>query len=173
MKRYIPFIYSVSALVVSVSLFGCNDQPKPPINSNNNPQPATAPSCPETALTVVISENAPGQGVSAFGSTPLVVPVGGTVKWTNHDSSPHTATSDTGVWDTDAIAPGESSAPVQFATVGSFPYHCEYFGKESMSGVIQVVPLPEGCPAPAAAVPNESGSGTAPAPGDATPHSIQ
>gem|GEM_PF-1177393 len=157
MKRYIPFIYSVSALVVSASLFACNNQPQSPINSNNNPQPATPASCPATAVMVTIPENSSGQGVSAFGTSPLVVPVGGSIQWMNKDSIPHTATSDTGTWDTDTIAPGETSAPLQFATVGTFPYHCEYTGKESMSGVVQVVPLPEGCPAPAAVPVTPSG----------------
>jgi plastocyanin len=59
----------------------------------------------------------------AFGPASITVPVGTTITWQNNDGIAHTSTSDTGVWDTGAIAPGTSKATT-FNTAGTFPYHC-------------------------------------------------
>jgi plastocyanin len=76
-------------------------------------------------------------GSAAYGTNPLVVPVGTKVTWTNNDNIPHTATSDTGVWDSGTLNPGQSFS-FQFTKAGTYPYHCTIHGAASMSGVIQV-----------------------------------
>jgi len=45
------------------------------------------------------------------------------VTWSNADGTPHTATSNTGAFDTQNIAAGASKS-VTFSTTGTFQYHC-------------------------------------------------
>ena len=49
--------------------------------------------------------------------------VGDTVRWTNRDIIPHTATAD-GVFD--VIIPAKSSASVTLKTAGSYDYRCRF-----------------------------------------------
>jgi plastocyanin len=90
-----------------------------------------------TTVTVAIPVNAPGRGPAAFGVNPLVITMGTTVTWTNTDAIAHTSTSDTGVWDSGILAPGQSFS-FTFAQAGTFPYHCAIHGAASMSGTIVV-----------------------------------
>ncbi len=62
----------------------------------------------------------------SFQPTPLIIPIGTTVVWTNQDSVPHTVTSDTGVWDSGIGTPLQKGASFKFTfnQVGTFPYHC-------------------------------------------------
>jgi hypothetical protein len=80
-------------------------------------------------------------GPAAYGTNPLVISAGTVVTWTNNDTMPHTATSDTGAFDSSTLAPGQSFS-FTFATAGTFPYHCTIHGAQSMSGVIQVTAAP-------------------------------
>jgi plastocyanin len=57
----------------------------------------------------------------AFEPDTVFIPVGFSIKWTNHDSAQHTATSPT--FDTGPLGQGES-ASVHFATAGQFSYAC-------------------------------------------------
>jgi plastocyanin len=59
----------------------------------------------------------------AFQPATLSVPVGTTVTWTNNDMVAHTSTSDSGVWNSGTLAPGQSYS-YTFTQAGSFPYHC-------------------------------------------------
>jgi len=59
----------------------------------------------------------------SFSPSSLTITAGDTVRWTNHDGAPHTATSNTGIWDSGTLDNGESYEYV-FATVGEYPYHC-------------------------------------------------
>ena len=71
----------------------------------------------------------------------VVVPVGGSIVWTNKAFTNHTATSedDGKTFDTGEIKPNESSSPVKFDKEGEFNYHCTIHGK-TMSGVVIVKP---------------------------------
>ena len=55
----------------------------------------------------------------------IEVDLGSKVKWHNLDRISHTATADDGSWDTGEIKAGQTSE-VQFKTIGTHPYHCEY-----------------------------------------------
>jgi plastocyanin len=90
-----------------------------------------------TTATVSIPVGAVGQGPAAYGANPLVVATGTTVTWVNNDGIPHTATSDTGVWDSGILSSGQSFA-FTFAQPGTYPYHCAIHGAASMSGTIVV-----------------------------------
>jgi plastocyanin len=59
----------------------------------------------------------------AFGPARLEVSRGTRIIWTNTDSDPHTVTSDTGLWASDALDTGTQFARV-FTKAGTFPYHC-------------------------------------------------
>ena len=59
-----------------------------------------------------------------FSPNPIQITVGDTVTWTNNAGLTHTATSDTGAWDTGNLAPGATSSAVAFPTAGTFSYHC-------------------------------------------------
>ncbi|TMD82921.1 MAG: hypothetical protein E6I78_13400 [Chloroflexi bacterium] len=87
--------------------------------------------------------NTPAQIVNCAGTTPwcfspkpIQVTVGSTVTWTNATAPVHTATSDSGAWDTGNIAPGATSSAVSFPTAGTFAYHCAIH--PSMTGSVVV-----------------------------------
>jgi plastocyanin len=65
----------------------------------------------------------------------ISIAAGDTVTWTNNDAVAHTSTSDTNVWDSGNLAPGQSYSFV-FTTAGSYPYHCTYH--PSMTGIVSV-----------------------------------
>jgi plastocyanin len=87
---------------------------------------------------VNIPPGATGMGTAAYGTNPLVVPPGTTVTWVNQDPAmPHTATSTSGLWNSQVLNTGQSYS-YQFTTEGTFPYICTIHGAASMSGVVQV-----------------------------------
>jgi plastocyanin len=96
---------------------------------------SATPNCSNPCIVVIENSefNAPGNGAT------IVVKAGTQVIWKNSDSTDHTSTSDVGssfAWNTGILVPGESSAPVTFATPGTFTYHCEI---HPMNGEIIVV----------------------------------
>jgi plastocyanin len=48
---------------------------------------------------------------------------GQSLAWTNQGAAPHTATEDSGSWDTGVLLPGATAA-VNFAAPGTYAYHC-------------------------------------------------
>lgn len=68
----------------------------------------------------------------------LSINAGTTVVWTNNGNAPHTATSDTGVWDSGTFTRGQTSSRT-FDTPGSFPYHCLFHQGLGMVGTITVL----------------------------------
>jgi plastocyanin len=137
-------IYSSLALLA----FSCGSSDQQDAHAVQQQQPAAV-----ATQTVSIPAGAVGTGSAAYGANPLSVTEGSSVIWTNNDSMAHTATSDTGIFDTGAIQPGASSSPVPFNSPGVFPYHCSIHGAASMSGTIEVVaaspsPSPSVSPTP-------------------------
>lgn len=65
----------------------------------------------------------------------VTVNQGDTVQWTNKGTSIHTTTSDTGIWDSGIMSPGQSFSHV-FNTAGTFPFHCKIH--PSMTGFVIV-----------------------------------
>ncbi|MGI9336175.1 MAG: cupredoxin domain-containing protein [Gammaproteobacteria bacterium] len=61
----------------------------------------------------------------AFVPETLSIEQGDTVEWINLDVAPHTATQDSGAWDTRNLAKGES-AKVVFSSPGTATYICVY-----------------------------------------------
>jgi plastocyanin len=59
----------------------------------------------------------------AFKPKTISVPKGTRVKWVNKGSVSHTSTSNSGLWNSGAIAPGDTFSHV-FKKAGTFKYHC-------------------------------------------------
>ncbi len=59
----------------------------------------------------------------AFSPATLTIAAGTTVTWTNKDTAPHTATSDSQAWTTPTLQTGQSGS-VTFKDAGTFTYHC-------------------------------------------------
>lgn len=94
------------------------------------PEPTSAPPPPAPApATVSIAE-------FDFAPDPIEVAVGGSITWTNEDSTAHTASVAGGGPDTGAIRGGES-ATLSFDQPGTFDYVCQ-FHPGSMTGTIVV-----------------------------------
>jgi hypothetical protein len=55
----------------------------------------------------------------------LTINAGDTVLWSNDDASHHSATSNTGVWNSGLLNPGDSFS-FTFNNPGDFPYHCNF-----------------------------------------------
>ncbi len=74
----------------------------------------------------------------AFQPAHIQVRVGAKVTWTDgNDTAPHTATSDTGVFDSGQLKKGETFV-FTFTKVGEFPYFCEIH--PDMLGLVTVTP---------------------------------
>ena len=76
----------------------------------------------------------------------ITINAGDSVSWTNKDQVQHTATSDTGVFDTGAIAP-LGGKTITFTVAGTYAYHCSFH--TFMKGTVTVIgPAPTTAPPP-------------------------
>lgn len=101
-------------------------------NSNNGYTPTPAPSPGATGNIIAIAN-------MSFSPASKTVAKGASVKWTNNDAYPHTATSNDGSsFDSGNIAGGASYVYVA-NTAGTFKYHCTIHGT-TMSGTLIVNP---------------------------------
>lgn len=96
---------------------------------------AGAAALPFLAGCAVAADNAVTIRGMAFDPASLTVARGATVTFVNADGPPHTATSDTGAFDTGRLATG-SRAALTFSTPGTYPYYCAIH--PMMKGVITV-----------------------------------
>ncbi|MBI4187808.1 MAG: cupredoxin domain-containing protein [Chloroflexi bacterium] len=92
-----------------------------------------------------------GDNVYTPAQLPLVT--GGTVTWTNTGNFPHTVTSDTGLFDSGMLKPGQSFS-FSFQSPGSYAYHCVYHSGQA--GAILV--SDSGSSPPAVLSPQEHGN---------------
>lgn len=95
-----------------------------------NEQPGTVPE-----VIVTIAAGASSRAADAFGENPLVVQRGTKVTWVNNDAVAHTATSNTGLWNSGSIPPGGSYSHV-FSDPGDFAYSCTIHPQ--MQGTLRV-----------------------------------
>lgn len=89
----------------------------------SSPSAPTTPSTPANGTGVSIVNGASGLTNTAFNPNPINVTVGGTVTWTNDDSTSHTSSADDGSWNSGNIAP-KAQFSRTFPTAGTFTYHC-------------------------------------------------
>jgi len=76
---------------------------------------------------------------SGFVPAKVFIQLNDDVRWTNNDVIVHTVTSDTGVWNSGDIGPGQKFERV-FSTVGGFKYHCTYH--PTFTGTVNVANSP-------------------------------
>jgi len=84
-----------------------------------------------------------------FDPTPLTIPVGTTVVWTNQDTAPHSATSDPGsafTFDTCLLQKGQSGK-ITFTTPGTFTYFCTVHPNMHASVVVTAAGVSSAAPA--------------------------
>jgi plastocyanin len=72
---------------------------------------------------------------NSFISSVLYVSPGTVVRWTNRGDHPHTVTSDTGLWDSGELRPGEGYA-VYFPIPGRYYYHCKLHERDMRGWVV-------------------------------------
>ncbi|MGB7260626.1 MAG: plastocyanin/azurin family copper-binding protein [Albidovulum sp.] len=72
----------------------------------------------------------------AFVPDRVVIRAGDTVRWTNADIAPHTATAVNGDWDTGKIKKG-ASAEVAFDTPGTYLVKCVYHPKMKAEVIVE------------------------------------
>lgn len=102
-------------LVMVLGLFllaGCGGSK----SSNNSMNPTSSGNTPVMAASVSIVN-------FAFSPNVVYLKVGGTVTWTNKDTSPHTATDLGGSFDSGSLATDQTFKRT-FATAGTYTYHC-------------------------------------------------
>jgi plastocyanin len=107
----VRFILIVSILGASVLAGACS----------SNSSPAPAPTGPAT--TVTMPQGASTMTTTAYSPNPVNVTVGTTVRWSNADSTIHTATADGGMFSSGNINVG-STFDFKFNAAGTFTYKC-------------------------------------------------
>lgn len=127
MKTARTWLWILVATAGLIEFGGCNSNATGPYS--NAPASTSGNNTTSTSNTVVMNN-------MAFGSATLTVPKGTTVTWQNSDSVPHSATSDTGAWDSGNIPSGGSKS-VTFSTSGTFPYHCTVHPMMTATIVVQ------------------------------------
>ena len=105
---------------------GCGSSYSTPTNPSN-------PSSGGSGTPVSIVRGASTLTTTAYAPSPVTVGVGGSVTWTNSDSTAHTSTGAT--WNSGAIAPG-ASYTMTFSTAGTYTYHCAFH--PGMTGTVTV-----------------------------------
>ena len=104
---------SIFVMAGLIGIVGCSNSSNPYSSSSTNNTGGNPTPSPNTIAIYNM----------AFGPSTLTIAKGTTIAWQNSDSVPHTATSDSGAWDSGNIAPGGTKS-VTFNSTGTFPYHC-------------------------------------------------
>ena len=107
---------AVAALATS---FGCGSSYSPAAPTT----PTTGNNGGGSGTPVSIVSGASTKTNTAYAPTPVNISAGGSVTWTNSDSTTHTSTADDNSWGSGSIAPGASYTRT-FSSAGTFTYHC-------------------------------------------------
>jgi plastocyanin len=105
-------------------------------NSATPASPTPAPATTSTGTPVSIPPGAQVLGSSAYVPNPVTISAGSVVTWTNNDSTAHTASSNTGVFNSGTIGPGQSFS-FTFTAAGTYQYHCTFHQGMVGSVVVQ------------------------------------
>lgn len=137
---------AVLAMAFTVASCGYDTNTKGSFTPGNSAPGGAAGS---VGINISIVSGASTLGNQAFEPNPAQVQPGMTVTWINQDNMDHTATSDTGLFDSGNIAPGQSFSWVVPETVNNtnVDYHCKIH--PTMQGTLTVATLsPEASPSP-------------------------
>lgn len=94
-----------------------------PSSPTPTPAPAPNPGTTGSGTPVSIVRGADRLTTTAYAPNPIEVAVGGTVTWTNNDTTAHTSTGNDGSWNSGSVAPGASFTRT-YSNAGTFAYHC-------------------------------------------------
>ncbi len=122
MTRILRFAFITTALTLATSC-GSSSSPTSPSTGSNTGTPITIVSGAQLLTNTAYSPN------------PLTINAGTTVTWTNKDSTTHTATSDSGVFN-GSVAPNAQFS-YTFSNKGTFTYHCTLHPNMVGSVVVQ------------------------------------
>ena len=114
------YLLLVPVLVLTIVLAACSPQATPASTQATaypveNTASAEIPAAGDTLEIAIVN--------FSFSPKEVTIKKGTTVTWTNQDSVIHTATSDTGVFDSGDLSQGQSFS-YTFSTAGTFPYVC-------------------------------------------------
>jgi len=123
--------------------------PTPTVTNTFTNTPTATPTCPAFTQPVTIKD-------FSFQPQNVTISVGSTIMWTNTGLSTHTSTSDTNVWDSGNIPPGQSFS-FTFNTPGVYSYHCNIH--PTMTGSITVLSSCVSTPTPSS-TPSSTPTGT-------------
>jgi plastocyanin len=105
---------------------------------------ATGRTAPDATIDVSIGDN-------FFNPAMVNIAVGDAVRWTNNGAVAHTATSDTGIWNSGNLNSGQQFS-FTFNSAGTFPYHCEIHpqmtGSVIVSAAATITPTTDLSPTP-------------------------
>jgi plastocyanin len=118
---------ALSALVLAVACGGSSLSTTTP----TPPPPSNGGAAADVTITIVGMN-----GAQSYSPNPGSVRAGQTVAWHNADSTSHTATANSGAFDTGIIPPGATSAPIAMPAAGTFAYHCSIH--PTMTGTLSV-----------------------------------
>ena len=127
MIRTFRFALIAATLAIATSCGGGGSTPTSPSNGSNGSNNGTP---------VTIVSGAQVLTTTAYNPNPLTVTAGTTVTWTNKDSTSHTATGDSGAFNSGTIAPNAQFS-FTFANKGTFTYHCTFHPNMVASVVVQ------------------------------------
>ncbi len=122
----------IAMLLIGVLLAAGCGQAAAPASSTAAPAVGTtaAGAAPAAAITDVAIQN------FAFAPKTLTAPVGTTVRWTNKDSAPHTATSGKGAFESGNLAQGQSFS-FKFTQAGTYDYVCKIHPNMTATIIVQ------------------------------------
>ena len=115
------------AVLVILGLAGCSSASDAPDDTPTGP--TTPPGAGTTAVSIIDFQFSPNN---------IEISVGRLVKWTNAGGAAHTATSDSGEWDSGSMSASTSSGAYgeaasaggtysrRFDQAGTYVYHCEF-----------------------------------------------
>src|SRR5512143_3996990 len=127
-KRSLRILGVVAGIVSAVACGGSGYSSTP---TAPNPSPTGGGGSGSADVAITINGML---GAQSYAPNPATVKVGQTVAWKNADSIAHTANG--AGFDTGAINPGQTSAPITFSAAGNVDYHCSFH--PSMVGTLTV-----------------------------------
>ncbi|MGZ4903916.1 MAG: cupredoxin domain-containing protein [Halobacteriota archaeon] len=122
MKKVMLLVLAVLVGAIVMAAGCTSPSTSSPSPSSSQPQTSTAGQSTVTTKDPISQSNIAIKGF-AFSPSTLTISRGATVTWKNEDSVMHTATSDTGVFDSGNLNQGDTFT-YQFNDTGTFPYHC-------------------------------------------------
>jgi plastocyanin len=102
------------ALLLLTFSIGCG-------SSSTNPPSSPTPTPGSMSVSIVSGSST--MTTTAYAPNPVTIATGGSITWTNNDTTAHTATDNNGGYNSGSIAPGGQFTRT-FTTAGTYAYHC-------------------------------------------------